>query len=327
MAKKHILVVGAGSIGKRHAKNLVKLGCEVSLVDPRSDRLHELDNEVHILWRYPSMAHVGEVDGVVIATPPAFHLEQCLIANEWGTSILCEKGLTLEYDEAQIIGEKIKVPFLMGYTWRWWPTLNELFDVHVKKIAPLRRVEMRMCAHLHDWHPGEPLKDFYIATRGGIGNENHWIDVMLHRFGFPYTYNLIEEKISDLDITENDFMNITAGYNKYSDYDYGDGGFFVDITLDLIQRPHQRTITLIGENGTIWWTPNQTISSNDEGDQFRSGRMSTHFENISTSNFDRNHMFMEMMKHWLKVIDGEKPLCTLQDGIDVVEFIHNGRGQ
>jgi len=187
MGKKHILIVGAGSIGKRHAKNLVKLGCDVSFVDPREDRQKEGYAAIpdSIRWSYPSMRGAEKgIDAVVIATPPALHLEQCLIANEWEVPILCEKGLTLEYDEAQILGEKIKVPFFMGYTWRWWPTLNDLFEKHIKKIEPLRRVEMRMCANLEDWHPGEPLKDFYIATRGGIANENHWIDIMLHQIRF-----------------------------------------------------------------------------------------------------------------------------------------------
>jgi len=122
-------------------------------------------------------------------------------------------------------------------------------------------------------------------------------------------------------------MNITACYN-HSRIDW-DGSLFVDIALDLIQRPHQRTITLIGENGTLWWTPNQTLSSNSKGDQYTAPfeNYLTMYENVSTSNFDRNHMFMEMMKHWLELLDDDdpQPHCTLQDGIDVVEFIHNGR--
>ena len=39
--KKHILIVGAGSIGQRHAKNLINLNCNVSIVDPRRDRLND----------------------------------------------------------------------------------------------------------------------------------------------------------------------------------------------------------------------------------------------------------------------------------------------
>jgi lactate dehydrogenase-like 2-hydroxyacid dehydrogenase len=34
---KHILIVGTGSVGKRHARNLSDLGCTVSCVDPRRD--------------------------------------------------------------------------------------------------------------------------------------------------------------------------------------------------------------------------------------------------------------------------------------------------
>ena len=38
MTRKHILIVGAGSAGKRHASNLHSLGCSISCVDPREDK-------------------------------------------------------------------------------------------------------------------------------------------------------------------------------------------------------------------------------------------------------------------------------------------------
>lgn len=36
-ASPHVLIVGSGSVGKRHAENLYNLDCAVSCVDPRSD--------------------------------------------------------------------------------------------------------------------------------------------------------------------------------------------------------------------------------------------------------------------------------------------------
>ena len=35
-SKRHILVLGAGSAGKQHARNFRELGCQVSVFDPRS---------------------------------------------------------------------------------------------------------------------------------------------------------------------------------------------------------------------------------------------------------------------------------------------------
>ena len=42
---KHLLIVGTGSVGKRHARNLSDIGCTVSCVDPRRDRLDEIAGE------------------------------------------------------------------------------------------------------------------------------------------------------------------------------------------------------------------------------------------------------------------------------------------
>ena len=38
MTKPHILIVGAGSVGMRHGRNLSGMGCRLSGMDPRADR-------------------------------------------------------------------------------------------------------------------------------------------------------------------------------------------------------------------------------------------------------------------------------------------------
>jgi lactate dehydrogenase-like 2-hydroxyacid dehydrogenase len=42
---KHVLIIGTGSAGKRHANNLHSLGCAISCMDPRPDRLDEIKSE------------------------------------------------------------------------------------------------------------------------------------------------------------------------------------------------------------------------------------------------------------------------------------------
>ncbi|MCI0560396.1 MAG: Gfo/Idh/MocA family oxidoreductase [Nitrososphaera sp.] len=309
---KHILIIGGGSIGKRHAKNLAVSGCVVSVVDPRKDRRDELDLYVN---RYESLSHVHLIDfaGVVIATPPACHLEQCLWAAMAGLPILCEKGITLDINEArqiQRVVDEYKIPFLMGYTWRWWPTLNWLFNEYMQRIQPLRHVEMRMCAHLEDWHPWEPLKDFYIATRGGVKNENHWIDVMLWQFGLPADCDIYTGKTSSLDITQDDTLSLFAQYR----------GFNVNIHLNLFARPHERSIRLVGEGGTLKWTPNLTVfCDSPEGQWSDKG---PDWQMLSATDYDRNTMFLHEMTHFLEVIDGAKPQCTVQDGVRVIELLN-----
>ncbi|MBK7804394.1 MAG: hypothetical protein IPJ55_17395 [Chloracidobacterium sp.] len=71
---------GTGSVGRRHARNFQALGCLVSCMDPRHDRLRKPGGS----FFEESVPNPGgcigsgqEFSGVVICSPPKFHVEQC----------------------------------------------------------------------------------------------------------------------------------------------------------------------------------------------------------------------------------------------------------
>ena len=92
------LCVGAGSIGKRHFKNLLSLGINrnnITFVDPREDRL----KEVKVLGIKETFSNLTEAlnsktfDMSIICSPTSYHIEQGIeIANK-GIHILMEKPI------------------------------------------------------------------------------------------------------------------------------------------------------------------------------------------------------------------------------------------
>jgi len=80
MGKRHILVLGAGSVGKRQLNNFVELGCVLSAMDPREDRLNEASKEVNLEMSFnnleDALENVHPFDGVVIGSPPKYHVKQ-----------------------------------------------------------------------------------------------------------------------------------------------------------------------------------------------------------------------------------------------------------
>jgi len=50
--RKHVLVIGAGSVGKRHLRNFSQLGCAVSAFDQRPEPVDEAANEVGLVRRF-----------------------------------------------------------------------------------------------------------------------------------------------------------------------------------------------------------------------------------------------------------------------------------
>src|SRR5712692_5860206 len=77
--KHRILVVGCGSIGQRHIRNLLELdAAEVLAFDVREDRRREVENQnVQVLANLEE-AWKKSPDAAVIAVPPSLHIPLAL---------------------------------------------------------------------------------------------------------------------------------------------------------------------------------------------------------------------------------------------------------
>lgn len=197
----HVLVVGSGSAGKRHALNLEHLGCRVSCVDPRPDRLSEVAELVSVQAQYQALSEVREdqfeYDGMVIASPPKFHIDQARTGVERGIAVLLEKPVSKDLESALKLDAMIRNHGLatsdrlvLGYTWRWWPALQYLRNLLINDvIGRAHFARIHVSAHLADWHPWEAYQEFFMSSKdlggGALLDESHWIDQFIWIFGLP----------------------------------------------------------------------------------------------------------------------------------------------
>lgn len=311
------LIVGSGSIGKRHARNLASLGCAISCTDPRDDRRRELAGEVPVVGGFTDMeaalASNIDFDGVVICSPPVAHVEQALMALEAEIPVLLEKPVAPDLGEGQMLRTACAtatVPLLLGYTWRWWPPIVDFRQrLGDGAIGALRHVRFVMSAHLADWHPWERYQDFFMAHRalggGALLDESHWIDLMLWFFGKPDWISADASRVSDLEIDVDDNIDIIAGFGS---------GLRVTVHLDLYGRPHEKSITAIGSEGTLVWreNPNRVSYAHDASPLWQN----------TDYDCERNDMFLAVAQEFIEVVDADlSPSCTIADGCDVLSVV------
>jgi predicted dehydrogenase len=309
-----ILVVGAGSVGRRHLRNFASLGCRVATMDPRSDRLLEAATQVDLALatdRLPELS--GEhFDGVVIASPPKYHVAQALLALQGRVPVLLEKPPSLTIDEALELEREVAkgVPLVLGYTYRWWPALRAFRDrLKTADLGRALHARFHLSAQLADWHPWERYQDFFMASRelggGALLDESHFVDLMLWMFGMPDSVFARVEKLSGLEIDTDDNVDLLAVYGQ---------GLRVSIHLDLYGRPHERFISVTGDRGTLRWSfdPSQIQFSASEA------------SNWDTESFsgERNDMFLACAREFIEVVEGRRaPTCTAADGVAVMRVV------
>lgn len=321
----HVLVIGAGSVGKRHLRNLAQLGCLLSVADPREDRLAEAAETVPLIGRaarwQDALAKAGQLSGVVICSPPTFHVEQALAALEKGVPVFLEKPVSADAESAARLGEAVRatdIPLLLGYSYRWWPPVQELKRrLERGVVGAVRHVRITMSAHLEDWHPWERYQEFFMASRalggGALLDESHFIDLMLWYFGPPTAVFAQVERLSALEIETDD--NVDAVFS------YPDGKRVV-MHLDLYGRPHERSMTIVGEQGTLQWSYEQNC--------LRLGRSAGQEWEETRFTCERNEMFLGAAKEFLRLIETRQaPSCSIEDGhraLQVIEAMRDSAG-
>src|SRR2546425_2633724 len=145
------VVVGAGSIGQRHLKNLLALGHEVAAVlDPDPARLDEIRPLVGGGCRLATDerdAFAGDANAAIICSPTHRHLDQARAALRRGWHVFVEKPLahTLEGTDALVeAAARAGRPVLVGCNLRFLPSL-----VLVKRLVQGGRIGRPLAARAH----------------------------------------------------------------------------------------------------------------------------------------------------------------------------------
>lgn len=312
-------MIGAGSVGRRHAENLASLGCRLVMVDPRPDRRDAVEKESWCAGTHGDLSAAlssHAVQGGVIASPTAFHAAQVVELSRAGVAILLEKPAAMDLasgQDAARAAEAAGVPILLGYTWRWWPPLLRIRELlQDGAVGQPISVAFEMAAHLADWHPFERYQDFFMASQalggGALLDESHWIDALIWLFGMPSRVAARVERVSDLEIDTDDNVDILAWY---------DNGIRATVHLDLYARPHRRSCRIVGHDGTLEWTSGP--------DRIGYGASSQTWVE-ERFDIERNEMFVSVAREFMSVLGGDPPrTCTVKDGLRALEIIEAAR--
>lgn len=140
---------------------------------------------------------------------------------------------------------------------------------------------------------------------GALLDESHFIDLMLWLFGRPRAISGRVERLSSLEISTDDNVDLMAVYED---------GFRVSIHLDLYGRPHEKSVTVVGEGGTLQclFDPNSLRYSS---------RSAGPWETMSIP-CERNDMFLGVAREFIEILQHPtEPSCTIDDGVEVLRCV------
>ena len=193
-----IAVIGAGSIGKRHLRNLCSLAknegiSEVRCYEQNQERSQDIKNELNEILIFNSLDKaVKDTDLVFLCVPTGAHFNVWeKIKNLGDFNYFIEKPLSHSFkncDEMIFHQKKINKRAFIGYMLRLHPVLNEAKRLLGEEvIGDVLNVRAESGFYLPFWHPWEDYRNFYMAHAdqggGALLDESHGIDLLRWLFG------------------------------------------------------------------------------------------------------------------------------------------------
>jgi predicted dehydrogenase len=302
------LICGLGSIGRRHLRNLRQLGGqEIILYRTRLSTLPDEDLAGFTVFTDLDEALEQKPDGVIISNPSALHIPVALAAAKAGAHLLIEKPVSHNLEGIAELAEVMKqqgTRALVGFHFRYHPVLREIkAELESDTLGKPLSASAHWGEYLPGWHPYEDYRKAY-AGRADLGGGvtltlSHPIDYLHWLLGEVNAVSATLSKLSRLEIDVEDNAEITLQFAE---------GAIGQLHLDYYQRPTRHTLEIRCAEGSIDWD-----NGNGTAKVYQASTDSCR-EFTLPEGFERNDLFLAEMRHFIEVIQGAQPVCSLEDG-------------
>jgi predicted dehydrogenase len=330
----NILIIGLGSIGQRHLRNLKKIQPKAQFYALRKKYTTPLLNSANkvtkgdIKKKY-SLKYINnleeinknkiKLDCAFVCTPTSHHVSQiiwllkndinCFVEKPLGSSLKQLKELEF------LLNKKNKLITMMGFQLRFNPIVQYLKNI-LKKKSPIGKV---FTAHIHhgehikDFHPYEDYRISYAAIKklggGVILTQIHEIDYLLHLFK-DYDFkniSFVSSKVSNLDLNVEDVFSANFLLKN------NNNKILCSMNLNFLERPKKRKIYLIGEKGSI-----NVCLNTQKVIIFKNNKTI-----VKKFIFKKNSIFIKELRFFLSKIKSNNNICNslnLYNGIKTLRF-------
>jgi predicted dehydrogenase len=344
-----LLIVGCGSIGRRHAQNAQLLGADIVLCDLNESLLRKTCTELGGVPGYVDYQEAAEqeaVEAAVVAAPTSLHVPIATLLASRGIHLLLEKPLSNSLDGVAALLDVVKqnqIVAMMGQSFRFHEGFLELQRLLKEKaIGKLYHVYSYNGWYLPDWHIHEDYRREYAARRslgGGVvlTSLSHSFDTFRWLFGEIEAIVGWKARLSSLsiDVEDSSFCLLRTAE-----------GVVITCVADFLSRFPFSDMVLIGSEGHIvadfsncllkvWRTNEKRFPPGDPHLAQDPGRIkiiedgvqyNPEPERVSYA-FEGNHRYMAETAYFFERIRAREVQfdLDLRSGVRVLEIISDSR--
>lgn len=309
-----IVVVGYGSVGKRHVENLFKIP-NIKIIILTKQEIEKKSSKIKI-FNSVNECIKEKPDAAIISNETSNHISYAIKFANAGINLFVEKPLSNSLKNIKEIQDIIKEKHLItqiGCQLRFHKCLKEIKLLLLKKrIGKIISARVECGSFLPDWHQNENYKKGYSAREdlggGVLLTCIHEIDYLYWFFGNVDNVISITGQYGNLKISADD---LSVGVLKFKN------NIIAEFHLDYFQKPEFRSCKIIGTKGTIYWDSNSNIVKIYENEKNKWTQV------LKWSKYERNLMFQQELKHFLECVEKQKHTINPieKDGINTLKIV------
>jgi predicted dehydrogenase len=304
----NVLIIGLGSIGKKHVIALKKLVPNVSVFALRSSKCEDVYLDVTNI--YTILDIKTAIDFVIISNITSEHEKSILQVIDLNCPIFIEKPVLSSLKNAENISKKLVSKNIHTYVacnLRFHPAIQFISNYLKTSNLKINEVNIYSGSFLPDWRKGKNFREAYSSIKklgGGVHLDLiHEIDYCTWLFGFPEKVSSVKRSLSTLNIEAFDYANYILQYSKFT----------ATITLNYYRRDKKRQIEIITEDTTILIDLEKNSIIN----------LITR-EILFSENFNILETYLDQMNYFVESIRSNKqPMNSFSNAVNVLKLAIN----
>ena len=294
---KTALIIGSGSIGQRHIRNLKKIGIN-NIIALRSKKGHykKLPKDLQVIEVSSWDEAIGrKPDIAIISNPTSLHLEVASTISNYVKGVFIEKPLSNSLDNCQELIDilyKNQVVSFVGHNLMFHPIIKNIIKFYNENdVGEIINIQCQVGQWLPDWHPYEDYKKAYFSRKdlgGGVAlTLIHEIHLVIELAGQPIRVSgeITGYKKLDLDV---DVCSDLMLKHKT--------GAVSQIHLDFLQQPSHRSGLVTFEKAWLGYDFNKM--------ELTAQRINEEPQMLwNNSDYDSNEMYVDQLKEFVRFVE------------------------
>lgn len=318
-----VLIVGLGSIGKRHLRLARELLPHADIRVLRHQETDSVPERANGCFSKLEDAIAFAPQLAAISSPATFHLDSALPLARAGVHLLVEKPLSASLAGIPQLLETCRsqqTVLLTGYNLRFLPSLRQFKDLlRGELIGRVLSVHCEIGQYLPSWRPDADYRQSVSARRelggGALLELSHELDYLRWIFGEVEWVKATLSRQSILAIDVEDTAHLILGFVPAANGRQLVGA----VNMDFVRHDTTRLCTVIGEKGSLRWNGLTGVV-----DLFEEGAKG--WRELFHLPHQRDDSYLAEWQHFLSCIDAQTPASIPgEDGMAVLQIVEAAR--